>query len=539
MTVTINGTTGYTGPIGAIGDLSTTGNTTLGDAAGDTLTINGSTTTFTQGTANGVAYLNGSKVLTTGSALVFDGTNLGIGTASPTQKITANGSIRLTGNSSNFNETGAQIDSYDGLRLASYISTGSAIQFLTNASGGNTAERARIDAAGNLGLGVTPNTWNNNFKAFQFGSAGALAYQSGTTAFWLGSNWYYNSGDKYITTGNATLYSQQTGQHVWWTAGSGTAGNAISFTQAMTLDASGNLGVGVTNNAVYPYGGKLNINGSASFVNADSRIGWGISDSFTLNGTTVCHYGMSYGPSSGNFVTLSGYSGLVFATSGAQRARINSSGGINVNTGTRSSVIGPNDTTAGQLFLTNAGTTGGSPDYQTWPQVYLFNSSSNAGAGVNMTLRCNLSTSYGAYIAFDVNGVAGWSVGTLSSNQNFYINADWASITGTGGVYLTHGSPSSWQTFSDERMKTIVRPIENALEKVKKIRKVVGYYTKDKTKTLVPFFIAQDFLEALPEVVDNSDAQGYGMSYQGTIPLLAAAIEELAKQFEEYRLTHP
>jgi hypothetical protein len=31
------------------------------------------------GTANGVAYLNGSKVLTTGSALVFDGTNLGLG----------------------------------------------------------------------------------------------------------------------------------------------------------------------------------------------------------------------------------------------------------------------------------------------------------------------------------------------------------------------------------------------------------------------------------------------------------------------------
>ena len=34
------------------------------------------TATYSGGTANGVAYLNGSKVLTTGSALVFDGTNL-------------------------------------------------------------------------------------------------------------------------------------------------------------------------------------------------------------------------------------------------------------------------------------------------------------------------------------------------------------------------------------------------------------------------------------------------------------------------------
>jgi hypothetical protein len=53
------------------------------------------TATYSGGTANGVAYLNGSKVLTTGSALVFDGTNfsttgtikgattIGVGNATP------------------------------------------------------------------------------------------------------------------------------------------------------------------------------------------------------------------------------------------------------------------------------------------------------------------------------------------------------------------------------------------------------------------------------------------------------------------------
>ena len=100
------------------------------------------------------------NAITFTQAMTLDASgNLGVGTTSPTQKITANGSIRLTGNSSNFNETGAQMDSYDGLRLASYISTGSAIQFLTNASGGNTAERARIDSSGNLLVGKTaPNS---------------------------------------------------------------------------------------------------------------------------------------------------------------------------------------------------------------------------------------------------------------------------------------------------------------------------------------------------------------------------------------------
>jgi hypothetical protein len=41
----------------------------------------GGSLTLNAGTANGVAYLNGSKVLTTGSALTFDGTNLGVGIA--------------------------------------------------------------------------------------------------------------------------------------------------------------------------------------------------------------------------------------------------------------------------------------------------------------------------------------------------------------------------------------------------------------------------------------------------------------------------
>jgi hypothetical protein len=52
---------------------------------------------------------------------------------------------------------------------------------------------------------------------------------------------------KYIETATATMYSQQNdGAHKWYTAPSGTAGNAISFTQAMTLDASRNLSAGTT-----------------------------------------------------------------------------------------------------------------------------------------------------------------------------------------------------------------------------------------------------------------------------------------------------
>lgn len=48
--------------------------------------------TIAGGTANGVTYLNASKVLTSGTALTFDGTGLGIGAASPFGKLNvANG----------------------------------------------------------------------------------------------------------------------------------------------------------------------------------------------------------------------------------------------------------------------------------------------------------------------------------------------------------------------------------------------------------------------------------------------------------------
>lgn len=43
------------------------------------------------GTANGVTFLNGSKVSTSGSALTFDGTNFGVGTATPSRKLTVFG----------------------------------------------------------------------------------------------------------------------------------------------------------------------------------------------------------------------------------------------------------------------------------------------------------------------------------------------------------------------------------------------------------------------------------------------------------------
>jgi hypothetical protein len=121
------------------------------------------------------------------------------------------------------------------------------------------AIRATLNASGNLGLGVTPSAWSLVVPAFQVNSASFSSYDNSAN---IGSNFFYNgSSDRYINNGFASLYQQYQSKHMWLTAPSGTAGNAISFTQAMTLNASGNLSIGNTNNTY-----KLDVSGTGRFT---------------------------------------------------------------------------------------------------------------------------------------------------------------------------------------------------------------------------------------------------------------------------------
>jgi hypothetical protein len=111
-------------------------------------------------------------------------------------------------------------------------------------------------------------------------------------------------------------------------------------------------------------------------------------------------------------------------------------------------------------------------------------------------------------------------------DSNFYINSG-SNTIGTSGVYLPNVGYSGGSV-SDERMKTIIEPIENASAKVATLRTVIGYFNNDTTQTRRPFLIAQDVQAVLPEAVSvqNTETGTLGMSYTDTIPLLVAAINE-------------
>ena len=107
----------------------------------------------------------------------------------------------------------------------------------------------QLDASGNLGLGVTPSAWGGNAKGIQITNYGSVSGNSniGTASLAANAYEYADNGWKRTNATSAGLYQiSYTGAHTWSQGVASTANSIITFTQAMTLDASGNLLVGTT-----------------------------------------------------------------------------------------------------------------------------------------------------------------------------------------------------------------------------------------------------------------------------------------------------
>lgn len=119
---------------------------------------------------------------------------------------------------------------------------------IQNGNEGSATDVAVVDSAGNWGIGITPSAWGAGFKAINLGGYGAFACDAVSDgSLSIANNAYANTTTawKYTSplSSGAGLYSMVGATHKWYTAPSGTVGNPITFTQAMTLDASGTLTV--------------------------------------------------------------------------------------------------------------------------------------------------------------------------------------------------------------------------------------------------------------------------------------------------------
>ena len=567
--------------------------------------------TLNQGTANGVLYLNGSKVATSGSALTFDGTNLstsgiyissaatgrltksnssgrnvftggitggttdgayvlvegydyggtaaggainlvtagssspinflingseqmrltstglGIGTSSPSTKLTvaaASPTIRLSDTTTSV--TGgvfgtidwqsadgsmpgglaAKIDAYDD--SGAYGDRG-AIRFFTN-NASSLGERMRLDSSGNLGLGVTPSAWAST--AIQVGGYASLTTNTSLGAAELSSNAYRSSGStwNYISSNYASRYRQYDSTHAWFTAPSGTAGNAISFTQAMTLDASGKLGIGTTSpSEILTVQGAPTTYGDARFnaslfdtTSATTGTGSGIAFSGYTNGTSTGATfaqikGIKENSTAGNVAGAFVISTQPASGTPTERARIDSSGNL---------LVGTTSTVSNARFVSKSSTSSASD------QAFQFQNSSGS---VLLTCRAD-----GYLISLPVYNQ------TSASSSNVFVNVD-------GGLY---------RSTSSIKYKTNVQNATHGLTEVMQLRPVTyaGKSEVDIGKTFGGLIAEEVHAIGLTEFVQYAeDGTPDALAYGSMVSLAFKAIQELKAEFDAYKASHP
>jgi hypothetical protein len=184
------------------------------------------------GTANGVLYLNGSKVVTSGSGLTFDGTNLVVGHSSSQGNLTVlraagTGDIayfRITGQTNNpgllinLNETSNDIT------FNTTYSLGSNPAYVWQQAG---SEKMRLTSTG-LGIGTS----SPGYKLDVYGTGSQVV------------------AVRAATSGDARFYAECAGTNSGWMQYTRSLQalqwSANGSTQHLTLDSSGNLGLGVT-----------------------------------------------------------------------------------------------------------------------------------------------------------------------------------------------------------------------------------------------------------------------------------------------------
>jgi trimeric autotransporter adhesin len=176
--------------------------------------------------------------------------NLGVGAAATAGVVNAN-STRVTIAGTNAASNGGEFIA-GGAAAQISMASGTSKSYLWGSGaypmsfGTNSTERMVLDASGNLGLGVTPSAWGGTQKSLQLPGNSVFAGGNDVGTI-VGNNVYWDgSAYKYIATAAANMLQFSAGSYLFRQALSGTAGDPITFTQAMALDASGNLLVGTT-----------------------------------------------------------------------------------------------------------------------------------------------------------------------------------------------------------------------------------------------------------------------------------------------------
>jgi hypothetical protein len=525
-----------------------------------------------------------------------NGGNVGIGITSPSVNLSLKG-VGLTTGTANilrlFDDSGAVTSTTSNSYGFGHNNATGQFSYTAGTGGfhawftANT-ERMRIDSSGNVGIGVTPSAWGGNFAGLQtkggfISSQSTLYLYSGQNAYYNGTNWIYT------TSAESSIYEQTSGVHIWYSAASGTAGNAITFSERMRIDSSGNVGIGTTDTS----GIKLNVNaGSASLnTNFNSTNASGVYVRFQNSSTSIGDIGAGgsviSGGTAGDFAMASRSGNLVLGTGSAERMRIDSNGNVGIGVTpsawsiSNGEALQISNTVAiwnfantnayfsnnlyfngtNRIFLTNgwateysqaagthvwsnstaSGTAGGtatmdeSMRLSTDGNLFLGGTSNpyflSKGIGLNKNGTVQMGVNAGQ---FDILGI--YRNGSTGIAVSFWYNSSTSGSASTGslvGNIATTASATSYVTSSDYRLKENIEPMTGALATVQALNPVTYKWKVDGSDG--QGFIAHELQEVVPECVtgekdavnDDGSIKAQGIDTSFLVATLTAAIQEL------------
>lgn len=396
---------------------------------------------------------------------------------------------------------------------------------------------------GNVGIGATLSAWISTAKVLQLNNSASL--YAPTDENILANNVFVDSGDnnKYINTNFASQYRQVNGQHLFYTAASGTAGNTISFgSPKLTIAASGSATftsdvsistsstsygsafylINTSNSKQWNFttvgsgisgrSGNLEINNNAADILAITQSGnLGIGTTTPSAKITLIGGEMRWGFTSdmgalsytgGNpMIQALGALSLLFATNGSERMRINSTGevgiGVTASTGNKFWVKGVDSGTGNSAIVaTNSSDT----------LLLLVRNDGNTRMNASVFNNTTSGTSRTVYIG----------------NGDYYL----------GGVSSIKKSKKNIQEFTSKWIYDL-KPVQfNYRKKDEK-----GNYTEEIYEEINYGLIAEDTAPIADFLINYNDKEDgskemVGIEYSRLITPMLKEIQELKKEIE-------
>ena len=422
------------------------------------------------------------------------------------------------------------------------------INFNTGGSSQTTA--LTLNSSQNAGLGVTPESWNSNFRALQIGPWGSLATTTSGNgeSFRVNANFYNDgSAEKYLGTGYALMFKEgvTAGSFVFSSSqASGSADGSIASwyhseihnhswaatLETTTSDGSDNYGVGLD------AGGGT---GSAA------------------RGAGLWVYGNEHSSNPGNLVAQMGASGdfiVHTSASGTERFRVLSDGNVGIGTSNPAYKLDVGHVTSGsiQARFKSHGDTGYTQGAIVLESSDSTSSPADRGQGVYMFNHGQdrtwyMGTTYADASTFQIgvaDGTTLQAVAAASSTRMVAVDTDKLAVSGMVRFSASGADATRWSVYwngstgdlivvsSDKRLKKDFDYDLSGIETIKKLKPVRFTWKESERRQLG--FLAQDSILADEHLAWNdTETDQWGLDgWEGYAAMLAKAIQEQQTQIE-------